>query len=249
MKADPRTAAEIVWEETPHVESLLGLAGPDTDAPSPSPNLVALAALDALERLGLFPEEAVRVLRRLRAEPQRLKGLWQEWMAYYTPVGPDQGAPSSAMYQANVSLTSHLQGYPLTTTLAFCTFARANLAAAGSPSAQAPAARKKAKSTGRAFRLASAEHCAIIRDIYGNPYRRWAPAPEVLARNGGAALDVARGAAAELVAAPAASLPVLADALEEGGCEDGRVLSHLRTGPHWRGCWAVGAILEQGGKR
>jgi hypothetical protein len=35
-------------------------------------------------------------------------------------------------------------------------------------------------------------------------------------------------------------LSVLADALDEAGCTDEAVLSHLRApGPHVRGCWAV----------
>jgi hypothetical protein len=39
-------------------------------------------------------------------------------------------------------------------------------------------------------------------------------------------------------------LAVLADALEEGGCSNAEILSHLRgPGPHVRGCWAVDAIL------
>jgi hypothetical protein len=36
----------------------------------------------------------------------------------------------------------------------------------------------------------------------------------------------------------------LADALEEAGCCDGDVLTHLRRpGPHDRGCWPVDALL------
>lgn len=39
-------------------------------------------------------------------------------------------------------------------------------------------------------------------------------------------------------------LPVLADALEEGGCEDPVVLNHLRNpGTHRGGCWFVDQIL------
>jgi hypothetical protein len=39
-------------------------------------------------------------------------------------------------------------------------------------------------------------------------------------------------------------LAVLADALEEAGCVDGALLSHLRSpGPHVRGCWAIDLIL------
>jgi hypothetical protein len=37
---------------------------------------------------------------------------------------------------------------------------------------------------------------------------------------------------------------VLADALEDAGCTEEAVLSHLRSdGPHVRGCWAVDLLL------
>jgi hypothetical protein len=40
------------------------------------------------------------------------------------------------------------------------------------------------------------------------------------------------------------ALPVLADALEESGCDSEPVLRHLRgRGPHARGCWALDLIL------
>jgi hypothetical protein len=39
-------------------------------------------------------------------------------------------------------------------------------------------------------------------------------------------------------------LAMLADALEEAGCTDEAILSHLRSpGPHVRGCWALDLIL------
>jgi hypothetical protein len=39
-------------------------------------------------------------------------------------------------------------------------------------------------------------------------------------------------------------LAVLADALEEAGCNDAEILTHLRSpGPHVRGCWALDLIL------
>ena len=44
-----------------------------------------------------------------------------------------------------------------------------------------------------------------------------------------------------------AAMPILADALEEAGCENADVLSHCREpGPHARGCWVVDEVL---GKR
>ncbi len=40
------------------------------------------------------------------------------------------------------------------------------------------------------------------------------------------------------------SLPVLADALEEAGCTDARLLAHCRhPGDHGIGCWAVNVLL------
>jgi hypothetical protein len=43
-----------------------------------------------------------------------------------------------------------------------------------------------------------------------------------------------------------ARLAVLADALEEAGCDQADLLAHLRgPGPHVRGCWAVDLLLEK----
>ena len=43
----------------------------------------------------------------------------------------------------------------------------------------------------------------------------------------------------------AASLPILADALEEAGCDDPAVLAHARDihQPHVRGCWVCDLVL------
>ncbi len=43
-----------------------------------------------------------------------------------------------------------------------------------------------------------------------------------------------------------AKLAVLADALEEAGCNDADMIAHLRrSGPHVRGCWVVDLILRK----
>jgi hypothetical protein len=40
-------------------------------------------------------------------------------------------------------------------------------------------------------------------------------------------------------------MPILADALEEGGCESAEILGHCRnSGPHFRGCWVLDSILR-----
>jgi hypothetical protein len=42
-------------------------------------------------------------------------------------------------------------------------------------------------------------------------------------------------------------LGVLADALEDAGCEDAAILSHCRQpGLHVRGCWVVDLLLGKG---
>jgi hypothetical protein len=42
-------------------------------------------------------------------------------------------------------------------------------------------------------------------------------------------------------------LAVLADALEEAGCDNEDILSHLRgPGPHVSGCWAVDLLTGRG---
>ncbi len=43
------------------------------------------------------------------------------------------------------------------------------------------------------------------------------------------------------------ALPILADALQDAGCTDPRILDHCRgPGPHVRGCWAVDLVLGGG---
>ena len=41
-----------------------------------------------------------------------------------------------------------------------------------------------------------------------------------------------------------ARLAILADALEDAGCDQADLLAHLRgPGPHVRGCWSVDLVL------
>jgi hypothetical protein len=81
-----------------------------------------------------------------------------------------------------------------------------------------------------------------LRDIVGNPFRL-APAidPTWFASNGGVAADIARSIYDDRYFE---RLPLLADALEDAGCTDAALLTHLRSpGPHVRGCWALDLVL------
>jgi len=87
--------------------------------------------------------------------------------------------------------------------------------------------------------------CHLLREVFGNPFRpaTISPAwrtPQVVA------LAQAASEERELPAGTLdqARLAVLADALEEAGCDQADLLAHLRgPGPHVRGCWAVDLLL------
>src|SRR5262249_39580985 len=86
---------------------------------------------------------------------------------------------------------------------------------------------------------------AFLRCLFGNPFRpasldpAWmTPTLRSLAQ---AAFDQTILPSGDL---DPACLAVLADALEEAGCTDETILSHLRDpGPHVPGCFGVAAIL------
>jgi hypothetical protein len=89
---------------------------------------------------------------------------------------------------------------------------------------------------------------ALVRDIFGNPFRPVAVAPGWLAWSGGTVARLAQAAHDERRLPSGhldpGRLAVLADALEDAGCADEAILSHLRgLAPHVRGCWAVDLIL------
>jgi hypothetical protein len=89
-----------------------------------------------------------------------------------------------------------------------------------------------------------AEHraqCNLLRDIFGHLFTPVETQPEWFAYGGGLARQVARGIYDER---RFEDLPVLADALEEAGCQEPLLLEHCReVGEHARGCWVVDLAL------
>ncbi len=80
--------------------------------------------------------------------------------------------------------------------------------------------------------------CELLRCVFGSPFR---PATFESTWRTSQAVAIARTAYEERCFD---NLPILADALEEAGCTDEAVLSHLRgPGPHARGCWVVDLVL------
>jgi hypothetical protein len=76
----------------------------------------------------------------------------------------------------------------------------------------------------------------------GNPFRLSPPLPtSVLAWNDRTVIKFAQAINDERAFD---RLPILADALEDAGCQDADILAHCRqSGEHARGCWAVDLLL------
>jgi hypothetical protein len=118
-----------------------------------------------------------------------------------------------------------------------------------SRAAGAPPVRRPWEERWAAFVEVEALLCRLVRDVFGNPFR---PKPPVEpAWQGGLVATLAQ-AAYEDRKLPEGTLrgdrlAVLADALEEAGYTDARLLEHLRgPGPHVRGCFALDAVLGKG---
>jgi hypothetical protein len=87
--------------------------------------------------------------------------------------------------------------------------------------------------------------CVLLREVVGNPFRGVPVAPGWLGPTVASLAESAyRMRSATSGEMEGDRLAVLADALEEAGCADEAVLSHLRCpGPHVRGCWALDLAL------
>jgi hypothetical protein len=81
----------------------------------------------------------------------------------------------------------------------------------------------------------------LLRDIFGDPFRPAGFDPRWRSET---AVALAAGIYAERAFD---RMPVLADGLEEAGCDSAEVLLHCRgDGPHTRGCWVVDLVLGKG---
>lgn len=81
----------------------------------------------------------------------------------------------------------------------------------------------------------------LVRCAFGNPFRPVRIAPGVFRREGGCVRALALAAYDERAFD---RLPILADALEEAGCDNPDILSHCRwPGEHVRGCWVLDLLI------
>jgi hypothetical protein len=82
----------------------------------------------------------------------------------------------------------------------------------------------------------------LLRDIFHNPFQPMPTLnPSWLTWNGGTIPKLAQAIYDDRAFD---HLPILADALEEAGCDNEEILAHCRgLGPHVRGCWPVDLLL------
>ena len=80
-----------------------------------------------------------------------------------------------------------------------------------------------------------------VRDVFGNPFRPFTIAPAVRTTD---VKLLARGIHLETAFD---RMPILADALQDAGCDNDEVLNHCRdaTQVHVRGCWVIDLVLSK----
>ncbi len=199
------------------------------------PDPLAQAAVEVAERVadGEVPaEELQQAEARLRGPYDALEGRWRA----------SQGAERIALLPTHTALALGLQvvwleapkaAYYASST---ATWTYAAITNPGAASYDLDFSRSEA-AEGRI-------QTDMLRCIFGNLFRPATIAPAVLAWNDNTVRKVAQRIYEDRTYD---HLPILADALEEAGCTDANILSHLHApGPHVRGCWVVDLIL---GKR
>ena len=80
---------------------------------------------------------------------------------------------------------------------------------------------------------------ALLRDIFGNPFRPVIFSPQWRT-------DTATAIARQMYESrDFGAMPILADALQDAGCDNADILDHCRDvkAPHVRGCWVVDLVL------
>jgi hypothetical protein len=92
---------------------------------------------------------------------------------------------------------------------------------------------------GAAWEQAEAAYADVVRDIFGNPFRPVSLDPMWLTST---VVALARGIYEDRAFD---RIPILADALQDAGCDNNDILNHCRDEKqvHVRGCWVVDLVL------
>jgi hypothetical protein len=188
----------------------------------------------------LLTEEAsrrgVEVSERYADGGAGLDDLWEAYLAALYRVDADPGwhDPGRRRAEAAAAYAAYYAAVPNSASSYHHVVEYARQAAAHDPDG------RPAGHAGPAEPAAQAE---LLRDVFGTPFRTPVTAPAWRQWNDGC---VVRLAEAVYEGHRFGDLPVLADALEEAGCDNPDILSHCRSaGPHVRGCWVVDRLLAK----
>jgi hypothetical protein len=93
---------------------------------------------------------------------------------------------------------------------------------------------------GENIRDEAARQCELLRDIFSNPFLK--PPKFDKKWRTGTAIALARQM---YESREFGAMPILADALQDAGCDNDAILSHCRDAdqPHVRGCWVIDLVL------
>jgi hypothetical protein len=98
-----------------------------------------------------------------------------------------------------------------------------------------------ARGRSKSFDALLAEMVARAHDVFGNPFRPVAFSP---AWRTDTAVALARQV---YESREFSAMPILADALQDAGCDNEAILNHCRSSSvtHVRGCWAIDLVLNR----
>jgi hypothetical protein len=92
-----------------------------------------------------------------------------------------------------------------------------------------------------AYSAEERDQCGFIRDMFPNPSCALNADPSWCTST------VVALASQMYESREFSPMPILADALQDAGCDNADVLDHCRgPGPHVRGCWVVDLVLGKG---
>jgi hypothetical protein len=173
-------------------------------------------ALSVVERFaeGLVGSDALAEARRDAAD------------SVYVPPSVDYGGETGLDYEAATVVAAAVEHPVAEGVIAACWRAT-----------DSQSARTRSEEGGRNTEEARWQ-ALVLRDVFGNPFRpvTFSPAWRI---------DTATALAREMYESrDFSAMPILADALQDAGCDNDDILNHCRgEGPHVRGCWVVDLVL------
>jgi hypothetical protein len=196
------------------------------------PNSLSQTAVEVAERFAegiATPEELQQEEARLWGVLEALEGRWRASRgAERQALLPTHGALALALQVVRTAAPKAAYYGSSNAYLALASIANPGSASSDSAFSSSRIAEEKIQTD-------------ILRFIFGNPFRPANLASAILGWNDGTVRKVAQAIYEDRAFN---RLPILADSLEEAGCDNADILTHLRREVlHFRGCWAVGLVL------